>query len=67
MALKEVLGRYSANRHSGDFADALKKGSVLLWVGVRSPKREAEALRLLAAAGGQRVHIHARTAEARKQ
>jgi hypothetical protein len=63
LALKEVLERYSANHHSNDFAEALKKGAVLLWVRVSSPERAAAALSLLAAAGGQHVHMHARSAE----
>ncbi|HXP77244.1 MAG TPA: hypothetical protein VN823_24110 [Stellaceae bacterium] len=64
MALKEVLDRYSANRHSADFAAALEKGAVLLWVRIASPEREATALRLLEKAGGGHVHVHVRTAEA---
>jgi hypothetical protein len=59
-ALKEVFDRIAANEHSAEFAAALKAGAVLLWVRVDDPQREAVALRLLAEAGGQAAHPHAR-------
>jgi hypothetical protein len=61
-ALKEVLDRFSANQHSADFAAALKKGAVLLWVRVADPAQEQAAMRILAEAGGAGVHVHARAA-----
>jgi hypothetical protein len=61
-AIKEVLDRYTANRHSAEFAAALAAGAVLLWVQVADPEIEAVAARLLEEAGGRHVHVHARTA-----
>jgi len=58
-ALKEILDRYTANRHSADFAAALKAGEVLLWVRVADPVRGAAAVKLLASAGGRNAHLHA--------
>lgn len=63
-AIKEILDRYTANRHSAEFAAALKAGAVLLWVRVGDPELEATAARLLEEAGGRHVHIHARQAPA---
>jgi hypothetical protein len=59
-ALKEVMDLYTANRHSAEFAAALAAGAVLLWVGADDAARAAEAARLLEAAGGRFVHVHAR-------
>ncbi len=59
-AIKEVLDYYTANRHSAEFAAALKAGAVLLWVRVADPELEAMAVRLLEEAGGRHVHIHGR-------
>ncbi|HXP30228.1 MAG TPA: hypothetical protein VN832_04000 [Stellaceae bacterium] len=64
MALNEVIERYTANRHSADFAKALAAGAVLLWVRVGNPEREAAALRILEAAGGRNAHIHTRDPDA---
>ncbi|HUK59024.1 MAG TPA: hypothetical protein VLV50_07310 [Stellaceae bacterium] len=61
-AIKEVLDRYIANRHSADFAAALEAGAVLLWVRVADPDLEATAARVLSEAGGRNSHIHARKA-----
>ena len=63
-AISEVLDRYAANRHSRDFADALGKGAVLLWVRVEDSGLEPTAVRLLQEAGGKNAHIHARTESA---
>lgn len=63
-ALKEILDRYIANRHSADFAAALKAGEVLLWVRVADPGRGEAAVRLLAAAGGRNSHLHQRAEKA---
>jgi hypothetical protein len=59
-AIKEILDQYAANRHSSEFAAALKAGAVLLWVRVDDPALEAPAVRLLTEAGGRHAHIHAR-------
>lgn len=62
MAIDEVLDRVIANRHSTEFAAALKAGAVLLWVRIADPALEAPATRILEEAGGHHVHIHTRTA-----
>jgi len=62
VAIKEVLDRYTANRHSAEFTAALQAGAVLLWVRVADPDLEAVAARLLEEAGGRHVHVHARVA-----
>lgn len=59
-AIKELLDRYTANRHSAAFAAALEAGAVLLWARVSDPELEAVAARILHEAGGRNVHIHAR-------
>ena len=64
MAINEVIERYTANRHSADFAKALAEGAVLLWVRVDNPDREATALRILEDAGGRNAHVHSRSADA---
>jgi hypothetical protein len=62
VALKDVLDRITANRHSATFAAALEAGAVLLWARTGDKAREATALRLLQEAGGRHAHIHARPA-----
>jgi hypothetical protein len=62
VAIKEVLDRYTANRHSAAFAAALEAGAVLLWVRCADPELEAVAARILDEAGGRNVHIHGRKA-----
>lgn len=61
-ALKEILDRYAAPRHSEDFAAALHAGAVLLWVRCGDAGRERTATHILEAAGGRYVHIHGRPA-----
>jgi hypothetical protein len=61
-AIKEVLDRYTANRHSADFTAALKAGAVLLWVRCADSDLETRAVRLLEEAGGQNVHVYGRNA-----
>ncbi|HZS83214.1 MAG TPA: hypothetical protein VFA50_10085 [Stellaceae bacterium] len=61
-ALKEILDRYAAPRHSAEFAAALAAGAVLLWVRCPDPESELSATRILEAAGGQHVHMHGRPA-----
>ncbi|HEX7969750.1 MAG TPA: hypothetical protein VF502_16120 [Stellaceae bacterium] len=63
-AVKEVIDRYAANRHSAEFAAALRGGAVLLWVRVDDPELEATAVRLLEETGGRHVHMHGRSAPA---
>jgi hypothetical protein len=60
VAFKELLDRYSANRHSAAFAAAVAAGAVLLWVRCADPALEAVATRVLTEAGGRNVHVHAR-------
>jgi hypothetical protein len=62
-ALKELLDHYTANRHSADFAAALKAGAVLLWVRVEDEARAAAALRILSEAGGSNAHVHYRATQ----
>jgi hypothetical protein len=59
-AVKEIVDRYTAPRHSEDFAAALRAGAALLWVRVDDPDRELTATRILTQAGGRHVHIHGR-------
>jgi hypothetical protein len=59
-AILEVLDRYTANRHSAEFAAALQAGAVLLWVRCADTALEATAARLLEEAGGHHVHVNAR-------
>jgi hypothetical protein len=61
-AIKEVIDRVSANQHSGEYATALQRGAVLLWVEVADAALEATATRLLEEAGGVGVHMYARAA-----
>ena len=63
-ALKELFDDYTASRHSGDFAAALKAGSALLWVRCRDPDSELAATRILDEAGGRHVHVHGRSSGA---
>jgi hypothetical protein len=60
-ALKELFDDYTASRHSENFADALRAGSVLLWVCCRDPDSELAATRILEEAGGMHVHVHGRS------
>jgi len=60
VALKEVLDRVIANHHSAAVAQAIRAGSLLLWVRVDDPELEAPAVRLLEEAGGRNAHINAR-------
>jgi hypothetical protein len=59
-AVKEVLDRYTAARHTDEFEAALKAGAVLLWVRVDDPLVEPTVVRILEEAGGRHAHIHAR-------
>lgn len=59
-ALKEIFDRYTAPRHSDDFAAALEAGAALLWVRCDDPDRELTATRILEEAGGCHVHVHGR-------
>ncbi len=61
-ALKEILDRYTAGRHSEEFAAALHAGAVLLWARCEDAERELSATRILEEAGGRNVHIHGRSA-----
>lgn len=59
-AVKELLDRIGAWRHSADFAAALAAGAVLLWVRVKDDAAAAAAMNILAAAGGRHVHLQTR-------
>ena len=61
-AIKEVLDRYTANRHSAEFAAALAAGAVLLWVRVGDGTAAIQATGILNEAGGRYAHIHERAA-----
>lgn len=61
MALKEVVDRFVANRHSAEFAEALQKGGVVLWVRVDGPDRDTKALDILRDTGGIDPHINTRS------
>jgi len=61
-AIKELLDRYTANRHSAAFAAALAAGAVLLWVRCADADLETVAARILDEAAGRNIHIHARKA-----
>jgi len=60
MALKELVERFVANRHSADYSQALAKGGALLWVRVSGAQEEAKALQILAASGGSDPHVGTR-------
>jgi len=62
VAIKELLDRYTANRHSAAIAAALEAGALLLWVRAADADLEAVAARILDEAGGRNIHIHARKA-----
>jgi hypothetical protein len=59
-ALKELLARLGANRHSADFAVMVAAGAVLLWVKVESDAATAKALAILEGAGGRHAHVQMR-------
>jgi hypothetical protein len=66
MALRDIIGRFVANRHSADYTDAVQAGAVLLWVRVDGPalengSREAVALDILRNAGGRDAHLNVRS------
>ena len=63
-ALKEVIDRFVANRHSDDYSTALQAGGVLLWVRVGDSQLEEKALRILDDCGGTNPHINNRTPQA---
>jgi hypothetical protein len=65
MALRDIVGRFVANRHGTAFAEALEAGAVLLWARVDDVAREQMALGILRGCGGGAVHINARRADGR--
>jgi len=60
MALRELIERFVANRHSADYEAALKAGGVLLWVRIGDSAQERKALDILGDSGGRDAHIHHR-------
>lgn len=61
-ALKELLDRVGANRHSADFVAALAAGAVILWVKAENDAQAKRALAILEDAGGSHVHLQMRAA-----
>jgi hypothetical protein len=62
MGLRDVIERFVANRHSADYVEALKAGSLLLWVRVAGARQEWKALDILVDSGGTNAHVNARPA-----
>ena len=60
MALFELLDEVKATPHAREFAKALEKGAVLLWVRADKADRQAEAGEILRRCGGANVHTHKR-------
>jgi hypothetical protein len=60
MALKELVERFVANRHSAACSEALEAGGALLWVRVSGAAEEAKALQILADSGGSNSHVSTR-------
>lgn len=60
VALKEILGEIVASPHSKQLEQALKAGSLILWVAVEDAEREDAARAIYAEFGAEDVHIHVR-------
>lgn len=60
VALHELLEKVRATPHTEDFARALERGAVLLWVAASDPEREVEARDVLTRHGAADVHSHRR-------
>ncbi len=59
-AAKELMDEVTARPHSADFAKALAKGDVLVWVHAASAELEAKAVAALTGAGAANVHVNER-------
>ncbi|HYB08077.1 MAG TPA: hypothetical protein VEJ16_00220 [Alphaproteobacteria bacterium] len=64
MALYELLGEVRATPHTREFAQALEKGDVLLWVRAETPERRTRATEIYAKFGAADVHTHIRETRA---
>ncbi len=60
MALFELLDEVKATPHAREFAKALEKGAVLLWVQADTAERQGAASDILRRCGGADVHTHKR-------
>jgi hypothetical protein len=60
MALYELLGEVRATPHTREFAQALEKGAVLLWVRAETPERRARAREIFSQFGAADIHTHIR-------
>ena len=61
MAVKELLDDITAAEHTEWFSHAFERGGVILWADVGEDKdRRAAAERLMAEAGGDRIHLNER-------
>jgi len=63
VALKELLDDMTAAEHAEAFAHAFESGGVILWVRVDDEASRRAAERLVADAGGDRIHTHEREIE----
>ncbi len=61
-AAKELLDDLTAVEHAESFAHAFETGGVILWVRVGDDTQIAAAKKILAANGGDRIHLHERPA-----
>jgi hypothetical protein len=53
-----TIARFLEERHARAVQDAIERGGVLLWVGLRNPEQEARAVAILKEQGGEDVHVH---------
>ncbi len=60
VALHELLEKVRATPHTEDFARALERGAVLLWVATPTAERQAAAREVLSRHGAADVHSHSR-------
>ena len=61
-AAKELFDDLTSADHAEAFAHAFETGGVILWVRVRNERETAAAKEILAANGGDRIHLHVRPA-----
>jgi hypothetical protein len=62
-ALYELLEDIRATPHTRQFARALERGAVLLWVPAPDPERTRAAAEILARFGAVDIHTHRRTTD----
>ncbi len=53
-----LFARSLGRRHAGHIAEQLRKGGLLLWVGLRDEAHEQRALEILRSHSGDDVHVH---------